>query len=314
MESLILAIQVVFPLCAILVVGYIMKRTLKLTLESTNQMNTSVFRCFLPVLLFKNVYTSDLKQDFDPMIVLYALACIGIIYIILCLTIPKIESDRRKCSVMIQGIYRSNYVLYGIPIVESIFGSDRLGMASVMAAIVIPFINVLSVLVFELFRGTKMNWGRTVKGVLTNPLVLASAAGLLFMGLKIKLPEPVMVTINYLSNVATPLALFALGAEFHFKSIRKYWKQLLISVTGRLLCVPIICLSIAILLGVRGMALVVLMAVFASPTAVASYSMACAMDGDAELAGQILVLTTVFSIVTIFCYTFLFNFMGLIYV
>lgn len=314
-DSLILAMQVVFPLCVLLVVGYVLKRWLKLADVTTKQLNQMVFKLFLPALLFKNIYTSDLSSDFDIRVVIFAICAILLMYTGLCFAIPKIESDSRKCCVMIQGIYRSNYVLYGIPVTAAIFDEHHLGMASVLAAIIIPMINILAVLLFELFRDNgKMNWGHAGKGVLKNPLVIASVLGLIFVFLRIPVPELAMESVSTLGSIATPLALIALGADFHFSSVKTYRKQLWITVTGKLVAVPVIMLTIAILLGFQGVNLVVLMVLFASPTAVASYTMACSMGGDGELAGQILVLTTLFSIVTIFAFTFLLNSMGLIFV
>ena len=313
-ESFWLSLQVVFPLCVLLAVGYVMKRWLHLSDVTMKQLNQMVFKVFLPLLLFKNIYTSDLGADFDVRVLIFAVCAILGMYILLCLGIPKIEAERKKCSVIIQGIYRSNYVLYGIPITGAIFGGDNLGMASVVAAVIIPLINVLAVLLFEMFRGSQMNWGNALKGVAKNPLVLASVAGVVFLVCEIPLPELVMDSVNTLGSIATPLALIALGAEFHFTRLKRYCKQLMVAVPGKLIAVPVLFLTLAVLLGFRGMHLVVLMSLFASPTAVASYTMASTMGGDEELAGQILVLTTVFSVVTIFCYTFLLNSMGLIFV
>lgn len=313
LDSLILAVQVVFPLCILLVIGYVMKRWMKLSQVTTRQLNQMVFKVFLPLLLFKNIYTSDLSSDFDWRVVVFAVCAILVLFTLLCFVIPKIEPDHKKCSVMIQGIYRSNYVLYGIPVTAAIFGENNLGMASVLAAIIIPLINVLAVLVFELFREGKMNWGQTLKSVLKNPLVIASVVGILFVVWSIPLPDLAMNSISTLGSIATPLALIALGADFRFSSVRTYRKQLLIAVLNKLITVPVVFLCLAVLLGFQGVNLVVLMVLFASPTAVASYTMACSMGGDGELAGQILVLTTLFSIVTIFCYTFVLNSMGLIF-
>ena len=313
-DSLFLAMTVVFPLCVLLGIGYVLKYWLKLASVTTKQLNQMVFKLFLPVLLFKNIYTADLSSDFDIRVVVFAVCAILVMYGGLCFVIPKVEPDRRKCSVMIQGIYRSNYVLYGIPVTAAIFDENHLGMASVLAAIIIPMINILAVLLFELFRDNgKMNWGQAGKGVLKNPLVIASVLGLLFVFLRIPVPALLMGSVSTLGSMATPLALIALGAEFHFSSMKRYRKQLWISVLGKLVFVPALMLTIAILLGFQGVNLVVLMVLFASPTAVASYTMACSMGGDGELAGQILVLTTLFSIVTIFAFTFLLDSMGLIF-
>jgi predicted permease len=305
MESLMLSLKVVFPLCAMMALGYGLKGWLKLSDLALKQMNQLVFKVFLPVMLFKNVYNSNLETDFDLKLLVYAIGAILIYFTILCIIIPRIEQDKRKCSVIIQGIYRTNYVLFGIPITTAIYGENNLGMTTIMAAIAVPIFNMLAVLLFEMFRGGAVSVKTILKGIITNPLVIASFIGMVLLLTKITLPDMVMDTVDDIGGIATPLALLVLGATFQFQSVKKYSKQLAITISGKLIIIPAIFLSIGIALQFRNVDLVILMALFAAPTAVSSFTMAEQMGGDGELAGQIVILSSVFSIISIFAWTFL---------
>jgi predicted permease len=312
MNSLLLSTKVVFPLCAYMVLGYGLKKWLKLSEETLKQINALIFKVFLPTMLFKNVYASDLSSNFNMSLLIYALSAIGVCFTILCFVIPRFEKDRRKCSVIIQGIYRSNYVIFGIPVTTAVYGADHLGMAALVAAFAVPLFNILAVLVFELFGHGKLDIVNLVKGVITNPLVLSSALGGLLLFSHIKLSAIIMSLVCDTGQMATPLALIVLGATFQFKSIHKYGRQLIGTVAGRLVLVPAIFLSIGIALGFRHVNLVVLMTLFAAPTAVSSFIMAEQMGGDGELAGQVVIISSVASVITIFMWTYLLKVLQLI--
>jgi predicted permease len=312
MESLFLSLKVVFPLCVLMTLGYVLKRLMKLNEVTLKQTNQLVFKVFLPVMLFVNVYNSDLSADFSLSLLIYVMVTIIMCFLVLLFLIPKIEPDRRKSSVMIQGIYRSNYVLFGIPVTAAVYGADKIGMTTILAAVTVPLFNVLAVIVFEVFRGGKMNIKKTLSGIITNPLIIASFLGVVFLLFKIPVPTLAMDTIENIGGLATPLALIVLGATFEFKSMEKYRKQLTIAVLGKLVIVPGIFLMIGILLHFRTVNLVTLMALFASPTAVSSFTMADQMGGDGELAGEVVVLTSAFSVLTIFSWTYLLKFLQLV--
>ena len=127
----------------------------------------------------------------------------------------------------------------------------------------------------------------------------------LFVYFKIELPVSIEKTVSDISKIATPLAFILLGSSFKFSAFSAYIKQLLITVLGKLIIVPAIILYIAALLGFRDIELTCLLSVFASPTAVSSYTMAQQMDGDDLLAGQIVVFTSLLSIITVFLWIFI---------
>lgn len=305
MENLILSFNIVLPIFLILSLGYILKKLKILDELTTKNMNSVNFKVFLPLLLFYNVYKTDLSVVFNPKLLIFSIISVILVFLLLFIIIPLLEKDNRKRGIIIQGIFRSNFVIFGVPVCEALFGQNATGVASMLIAIVVPLFNFLAVICLEIYRGGNINFKKIIKGIITNPLIIASIIGLFFIYFKIKLPTPIEKTINDISKIATPLAFILLGSSFTFSAFSLYIKQLSITILGKLIIVPGIVLYIAALLGFRNVELTCLLSVFASPTAVSSYTMAEQMDGDSILAGQIVVLTSIISIITVFLWIFI---------
>lgn len=312
MENLILSFTVVFPLFANMILGYGLKSIHLLDEGTTKNMNTVVFKVFLPLLLFNNIYKTNLNGIFNGKILGFAALSIIALFIILCILIPIIEKDNKKRGVMIQGIFRSNFVIFGLPVATALFGDGQVCIIALLIAVVVPLFNFLSVIALEIFRGGKIDIKNVLKGIITNPLIIASAIGLTFLFLNIKLPGVLEKSVEDISKIATPLSLILLGATFEFKAIKANLKQTIISVVGRLVILPSIMLPLSAFLGFRNVELVGLMLIFGAPTAVSSFTMAEKMDGDAELASQIVVFTSAFCILTVFIWIFILKQLALI--
>ena len=278
MENFIVSLNVILPLFLTMLLGYILKH-LKLFNESSEKsLNTLCFRVFLPILLFNNIYKTELKEEFNPKLLGFAVSSVTVLFMSLLLIIPLIEKDNRRRGVMIQGIFRSNFIIFGLPVVVSLFGENYAGVPSLLGAVVVPLFNALSVVALEIYRGGKVSIKKIAKGVATNPLIISSLMGLLMVLLSIKLPFALEKTIGDLSRLATPLSLMVLGASFKFSTVQGHLKQLIITLLGKLIISPLIFVPLGILLGFREIELVSLIVLFSSPTAVSSYTMAQQMD------------------------------------
>ncbi|MEG0374990.1 MAG: AEC family transporter, partial [Raoultibacter sp.] len=191
-------------------------------------------------------------------------------------------------------------VLFGLPISYALFGADQVGPVSVLIAFAVPLFNILAVLTFEMHREAKVSVGSVIRGIVVNPLVIAGAAGILCALIGVQFPVVIETTVLQVAQVATPLALIALGGSFSIGDAQKNWRVLSCIVAVRLIIVPVVFLALAVVLGFRGPALGALLALFASPVAVSSYPMAQELGGDDELAGQIVALGTAVSLGTLF--------------
>lgn len=304
MENLILSLNVVLPLFFTMALGYFIKRINLIDDKTLKDMNNVVFKVFLPLLLFNNIYKTNIDKLLNYKLILFAVVGVVASFLLLCIIIPKIEKNNKKRGVLIQGIFRGNFVIFGLPVASSLFSEDKLGVVVILIAIVVPLFNLLAVISLEIFRGGKINLKNTLKGIIKNPLIIASAIGLVFLLLGIKLPLAIGKSINDVSSIATSLSLFLLGGTFKFSNVQAYIKQIIIGVLGKLVIVPIIFMFLAIKLDFRDIELVTLMLVFAAPTAVSSFNMAQDMGGDSDLAAQIVVFSTAFCIITVFLWIF----------
>ena len=219
--------------------------------------------------------------------------------------VPLLEKENRRRGVLVQGIMRSNFVIFGLPVLVSLCGENsNTGAVSLVIAVVVPMFNAFSVIALEVYRGGKLNFWKIAKSVASNPLILSSLLGIVLLALGVKLPEVIDKPLSDLADVATPLALVILGAEFSFRQVKSCLRQLVLGVTGRLIVMPLIFLTIAILLGFRGEELIALMVMLAAPPAVSSFTMAQQMEGDSELAGGLVVFGSLFAVLTMFLWIF----------
>ena len=310
MDDLLFSLNTVFPLLVMMAVGFTARRVGVIGESAARQINACVFKIFLPLLLCFNIVDTELGASTDVRTLLYAfvttLLCFGVLFV----ATPRLCRDRASCGVLIQGIARSNYAIFGIPLVMMMYPEGDTSIAVLMVAVVVPVFNVLSTVALMVFGGEKGSPWRIVKGVLLNPLILGTLAGFLLWYFRIPIPTLIETPLRSLGSVATPLALFTLGASLDFGKARANSKLLVIGVTGRLVVVPLIFLSLAVALGIRDVSLAALIAVYASPTSVSSFPMAQQMGGNGDLAGGQVVFTTVFSILTVFLWVFVLKSLG----
>lgn len=311
MENLMISANAVLPMCLVMALGYGTRRLGWLRREEISTINKIAFRIFLPCLLYYNIYCSDLSGSFDPLLMAYAVGGVLLTFgLALGYTLLTEKLPERR-GVLIQGIFRSNYVIMGIPVATALLGADQLGTVSILIAVIVPLFNMLAVVVLEVFRGQKPKPLHILGQIAKNPLVIGSVLGILTLFAGIRLPHILEQTIQSVSAIASPLQLFLLGAFFQFSGLKTYRRELVTVSIAKLIVSPGLFLGLGALLGFRGVAFVSLIGIFASPTAVNSFTMAQQMGGDAELAGDIVVTTSAVSILTMFLWIFLFKSLGM---
>ena len=310
-SNFIVALSAVVPMFFLMSIGAFVKYQKWLTDEELNHMNRMVFRVFFCCMMFHSIYTTDLASTFRPKLMIFGACGVLAIFTLLMLIVPRIETENRRRGVIVQAIFRSNFVLMGVPIVANIFGDKNIAVTTMMIAVIIPMYNILAVLALETFRGGKFALVPILKGVLKNPMILGAIVGALLLILGVHVPAPILKPIGQISAATTPVALIILGASFKFGSTHEHRRQLAGCVFGRLILVPSIVLTTAIFLGFRGIDFVTLIAIFGTPCAVVSFAMAQQMGGDSDLAGNCVVFTSALSCFTIFCWLLLFKTLGI---
>ncbi len=309
-SNFIVALSAVIPMFCLMAIGAFVKISKLLTDVELNHMNRMVFRVFFFCMMFHSIYTTDLSATFRPNLMIFGAGSVLALFILLMLIIPKIEPDNKRRGVMIQAIFRSNFVIMGVPIVANIFGDENIAVTTMMIAVIIPMYNILAVFALETFRGGKIVLLPILTGIIKNPMILGAILGAIFLNLDIHIPAPVLKPIGQISAATTPVALIILGASFKFGSAQSHIKQLITCVFSRLILVPAVVLSVSLIWGFRGIDFVTLIAIFGTPCAIVSFAMAQQMGGDADLAGNCVVFTSALSCFTIFCWILFFKTLG----
>ena len=305
LSNFFVALGGVVPLFCLMAVGVFVKRSRLLSEEELRHMNRMVFRVFFFFMMFYNIYISDPGTAFQPTLMLFGAAGVLLTALVFTGIVCRIEPENARRGPMIQAAFRGNYVLMGIPLVSNIFGDAAIAIPTMMIAVIVPIYNILGVLVLETFRGGRFDLLPILRSVLMNPMILGAITGALCRLVELPIPAPVLKPVAQIAAATTPVALIILGASFHGGSYHAHLRQLIFSVASRLIVVPAIVLSLAIILGFRGVELVTLVAVFATPCAVAGFAMAQQMQADAELAGNSVVYSSALACFTIFGWVFL---------
>ena len=308
-ENFMIAIEAVAPMFMTMLIGVFLKWRKMLTPAEVKKVNKFTFNVFYPFMTFSNIYGAELGEAVDVTLLTYTVIMVLAVFFLTTAVVVKVEPSNRSRGAMIQAIYRSNFVIMGLPIAANICGGN-IAVTALAVTIVVPMYNVLAVTILEIFRGGRPDPLHIIKGIAKNPLIIGALLGLLTIPFGIVLPGPVEQVVRSMNNVASPLALLILGMSLDLGNFGEK-RNLAICVLGRLVVVPAIVLTGGAMLGIRGVASVTLIAIFASPTAVASFTMAEQMDSDGPLAANAVVVSSALASITMFGWIFLFKCLGM---
>ena len=313
MESFLAALNAVVPFLFYITFGYTMKVKGVVKEEFLQQLNKMIFRLFYPFMTFYNIYKAEASSMPSSLLMIFAGVSILALEAILVLTVPRIVKENPKRGVIIQAIYRSNFILFGLPLTISVFGESASSVAAMLITVVVTIYNTTSVVILEMFNSDGNTSFKTILiNVAKNPLLQGAAVGLFFFFTGLKVPASIIKPISEFSNMTSPLALFVLGGTLQFNAISGNLKYLVPALSLKLMVIPAVMLSIAYALGLRGLELFLIVVIYGTPVAAASYPMAQNMGGDGELAGEFVVISTVVSTITLFLWIFFMKSMGLI--
>ncbi|MBD5527182.1 MAG: AEC family transporter [Lachnospiraceae bacterium] len=321
-DILVFAVNSVLPVILLVALGYILKEKGFFSREFLKVANKTVFRVLLPVLLFTNLAELDSFSQLRWDAVLYVLAAIAILFGI-GLLFARAVPDRYQKGVLLQCVFRSNFALVGVPLAQLMAGEKGVQAVAILSAFTIPVFNVLSVISLSVYIQSESGAGgriaKTMRGILHNPLIIGVLAGIVCVllkplvhclptGMTLFLGKFTFVgtVLDYLAKASTPVALLVLGGQFEMSSIKDLKRQITLGVIGRLLFAPLIGIGGAALLQGLGFfrfdngTYAALIALFGTPVAVASAIMAEEMGNDGQLAGQLVVWTTLLSAGVIF--------------
>ena len=300
MESLQYSLNATVPVFLIMVLGYLLRRrTRMMDQRFADYLNAFVFKAALPVQLFENLSTSDFHTIWDGGVVLFCFL-VTLASILLLLALSYLLRDRSIQAEFVQAGYRGSQALLGSALMQNLYGGN--GPLALVLIGAVPLYNVAAVALLTLMAPgghlDRKTIGKTLRGIVTNPIILGIAAGLLWSLLQI--PQPVIMqrAVESLSVTATPLGLLALGASIDMNKVMGCWRPTAVCTAFKLVIFAALFLPLAVALGYRGEVLAVILIMLSSPTTVSCFSMARSMGHDGTLSSGTVMLTTVLSAFT----------------
>ena len=297
MENLIFSLNATVPVFAMIVLGMFFKKIGTIDDVFASRMNKFVFLIPLPVLLFKDLATLDFETIWDTKFVLFCFF-ITILSILIVTLLSFLLKNKQNQGEFIQASYRSSAALLGIALIQNVYGKAT--MAPLMIIGSVPLYNIMAVVVLSFFsperKGlSKEVWLKTIKGILTNPILIGIVVGILWSLLHLPMPTMLDKTVTSIGNVATPLGLMAMGATFNYKEALGDLKPALCAAFIKLFGFCAMFLPLAIYLGFQGEQLIAILVMLGSATTVSCFVMAKNMGHTGILTSRVVMLTTIFS-------------------
>lgn len=314
MENLMFSLNATIPIFLLMALGFGFRRVGVISETLASGMNTFVFRAALPVMVFHDLATVDFAQAWDTKFVLFCFL-VTLLSIAFAAGLSFLWKDKGIQGEFVQAAYRSSAALLGIAFITNIYGNS--GMAPLMIIGSVPLYNIMAVVVLAFFQPERKRLDaallrKTLKGIVTNPIIIGIAAGLLWSALRIPMPSILQKTVSSLGSVASPMGLMAMGATFDF---RKTFRKPAPAITAAVIKLVGFCavfLPIAAALGFRDEKLVAILVMLGSATTVSSYVMARSMGHDGALSSGVVMLTTLFSAFTLTFWLWLLRSLGLV--
>lgn len=302
MENFIYSINATLPIFLVMILGWWLKKIHFLSDEFVTVADKLVFKVALPVLVFQDIAEANLSEDFDWKFVLFCFLGTCVFFGLTWIFAEVFIRDKSLIGSFVQGCFRGSAAILGIAFAENIYGNS--GLVPMMIVASIPLFNIFSVVV--LIRSAnagetdkKALIKKTLKGIVTNPIIIGIFAGIPFALFEVQFPVIVSKAMTSVANMSTPLALVAIGAGFSTGAALAKWKLTAVASVIKLVLIPGFFLPLAIAMGFRNEELVALLILTGAPTTVSSYIMAKNMGNDGDLASGIVVLTTLLSSVTL---------------
>ena len=303
MDILFLSVRVIAPIFGLILIGFIVKFKKILSENDAQKLNLLCFHIFLPALCFNSTYkTSAAAGDYWKLIAFITFVFCLMTFLVF-LIVPRFEPNKYRKGVDVQGVYRSNALLMGLPMAINFFGPDGALPTVLSVGVILPFQNFFAVAALTHYISEDGNplchFKKTVVGIIKNPLIIGILLGLLFSAGGVYLPVLLEDMVSELAGVATTLALISLGATFSFGGMVRNLRHVFWIGAGKLILYPAAAILLAVALNFSGPELIAVIAVFATPCGISGYSMAAATENDCELAGQLVVATSMAAVVTL---------------
>ena len=314
MDNLFFCLNATGPIFLMMILGLFFRHIGWMDEEFASKMNKFVFKVPLPLLLFGDLATVDFSEVWNVKFVIFCFI-VTLICIIISAGISCLWKDKSIRGEFIQASYRSSAALLGIAFIQNIYGNA--GMAPVMIIGSVPLYNIMAVVVLSFFKPgqskiDKEVLKKTLKGIITNPIIIGIVVGLLWSVCRLPFSGIPAKTVTSIGNMATPMGLMAMGATFDIHKASAKAQPSIVAAVMKLVGFAAVFLPIAAGLGFKNEEIVAILVMLGSATTVSSYVMAKNMGHEGTLTSSVVMLTTLGSAFTMTAWLYVLRCFGLV--
>ncbi len=288
-------LDVILPILILMLIGAILQRKFQFNLK---QLSTLITYCLMPAAVFVNIYDISIETGLLLQIIyylmLYSLSLIIVSHFISkTLKLEKGESAALKNSISLM-----NSGNYGLPVSQLIFSHNPVGVSIQIFIVIFQNFLTYSYGIYNLLSATK-TIGGIIQSFLRLPVFHALVLGVLFQSFKIQIPNSILLPLNQLANGFVAIALILLGAQLSNIKLNFFHRVITWALIGRLLMGPLLALAVIYILNIDGIVAQSLFIASSFPTSRNTSTIAMEYQIEPELHAQIVLFSTIFSIITV---------------
>ncbi len=289
--------QLLFPDFSLILIGYLLCRHTALNRPVWQSAEMLVYYFLFPVLLFQSIVRTPLDVRAASSLIGAGLGLIAT-GIALSYVLPHLPGLRRRIDLRdhaasAQVAFRFNSFI-GLALAERLGGAQGLQLVAVLIGVCVPLCNIGAV--WPMARHA----GRGFLGELVrNPLILATATGLVANLAGFTTPEWLVPTVTRIGAASIALGLMAAGAGMQFQSLAS-GKRLSVGVLAiRHLMMPVAAWLLARAFKLGAEETTVLLIFSALPTASSCYVLAARMGYNGAYVAGLVTLSTVLGVASL---------------
>ena len=296
-----LVITALLPVFLLIVLGFILKRTLLRLETQWHGLERLIYYVLFPVLLIQTLVKADLTNVPVAGVggaLLLSLLLMSLLCLALRPLLARCAIDGPAFTSIFQGATRwQTYVALAVSV--NLYGDTGLALASVGMVAIIPLVNVFSVSVLAHYASPEKQSIRSIlMTVVRNPLIWACAIGLALNILHLPLPRIWHEVADALGRTSLAIGLLVTGAGLHLAGMLRPSLAASVAVFLKLALMPVLAIALALWFGLTGSNLAIVAVCSAVPASSSAYVLARQMGGDAPLLAQIITLQTILAAVT----------------
>ncbi|WP_131102011.1 AEC family transporter [Bacillus sp. SYJ] len=288
-------LDVILPILILMLIGTILQRKFQFNLK---QLSTLITYCLMPAAVFVNIY--DIRIEIDLLLqIIYYLMLYSLSLIIVSHFISKIlKLEKGESAALKNSISLMNSGNYGLPVSQLIFSHNPVGVSIQIFIVIFQNLLTYSYGIYNLLSATK-TIGSIIQSFLRLPVFHALILGVLFQSFTIQIPNSIFLPLNELANSFVAIALILLGAQLSNIKLNFFHRVITWALIGRLFMGPLLALAMIYLLNIDGIVAQSLFIASSFPTSRNTSTIAMEYQIEPELHAQIVLFSTLFSVITV---------------